>query len=138
MQKRTTISVLLIAGLMIGTTGIAFAVNRQITTQSLTVGPVPRDTKTVNGVTDIANVPDLIPVSDNSNKVVGYSYKADVFRTSDAKNPTLLGQGVMEVWDVTGQKLVGHVWPNGIGFRSLTDRSPVPSTTTPATILMRP
>ncbi len=92
----------------------------------LTAGTVPVGTDRSGGDVDLQQVPDLISTADNSGEVVGYIRKADLFPVtapspSDASElaGAVVEEPVHEVWDRTGQKLLGHFYPGGVGFRSL-------------------
>lgn len=58
--------------------------------------------------------PELVSVEDDSGAVVGYARKADV------ASPSAAPATIVDVWDATGKRLVGHVYPNGTGFLSIT------------------
>lgn len=111
---------LVILGFALGVGGLAFAATRPEPTPALTKGTVPDAAIRSNGSVDMSKMPELISVTDHAGKVVGYAYAADIFKTSRsiAEKPALL-EGILEVWDSTGKKMVGHMYPNGAGFYSL-------------------
>jgi hypothetical protein len=127
--------------------GLAFAATRPAPVRPLTAGRVPLDARLADGSADLSAVPDLISVTDDQERVVGYAYATDVFKTAEAlRAKPELARGIVEVWDRTGKTLVGHLYPNGAGFvsleqetaRGLSPASPPPTRTTPSTVFLRP
>jgi hypothetical protein len=138
---------LLVLGFALGLGGLAFAATRPAPVRPLTAGRVPTDARLPDGSADLSAVPDLIAVTDDQQRVVGYAYATDVFKTADSlKAKPRLARGIVEVWDKTGKTLVGHLYPNGAGFvsleqgavRGVSPANPPPTRTTPSTVLVRP
>jgi len=139
-------TLLLVLGLVLGAGGLAMAAVRPAPTRSLTTGTVPDQALRPNGDVDLEAMPDLISVTDDANRVVGYAYAEHIFKTAEAvaEHPELL-DGVVEVFDKTGRTLVGHMHPNGAGFVPLNraagasgDEGPPPSRMTPTTVIIPP
>src|SRR5687767_1856918 len=87
---------LVILGFVLGLGGLAFAATRPEPTPALTAGTVPDAAVRSDGSVDMSKMPKLISVTDHANKVVGYAYATDIFKTSDAvaAKPALL-EGVV-------------------------------------------
>jgi len=139
---------LVVLGFALGLGGLAYAVTRPVSAPALSYGRVPTEARLADGSVDPGAVPDLISVTDDQGRVVGYAYATDVFfktRETMRAKPQL-EQGVVEVWDKTGKKLVGHLYPDGAGFvsvaneaeRGISPASPPPTRTTPSTVLLGP
>jgi hypothetical protein len=141
------ITVLLILGFALGVGGIAFAGTRPETTPVLTAGRVPDDARRPDGSLDRNALPELISVTDDAEKVVGYIPRDELLRTPEAmaRKPKLR-EGIFEVFDRSGKKLVGHLYPNGSGFLSLDQQAkqgvsvhnPPPTSWTPTTFTAGP
>jgi hypothetical protein len=138
---------LVILGFVLGLGGLAYAATRPEPTPALTYGRIPSNAERADGTTDMRAVPDLISVTDGQMKVVGYAHRSDIFKTPDSlRSKPNLQRGIVEVWDRTGKKLVGHLYPNGAGFvsveheavRGLSPANPPPTRMTPSTVLLGP
>jgi hypothetical protein len=138
---------LVVLGFVLGLGGLAYAATRPEPTPALTYGRIPDSAKLADGSPDVSAMPDLISVTDHQMRVVGYAHRADIFKTTDSiRAKPDLRRGIVEVWDKTGKKLVGHLYPNGAGFvsvereavRGLSPASPPPTRMTPSTVLLGP
>jgi hypothetical protein len=139
-------TVLVVLGFVLGLSGLAYAATRPEPTPALTYGRIPTDARVAHG-SDMGGIPDLISVTDDQLKVVGYAHRADIFKTADSfRAKPDLQRGIVEVWDKTGKELVGHLYPNGAGFvsvqqetvRGVSPANPPPTRMTPSTVLLRP
>ena len=138
---------LVVLGFVLGLGGLAYAATRPEPTPALTYGRIPSRAQLAAGTADMSAVPDLIGVVDDQQKVVGYAYRADILQNPDAvRAKPDLQRGIVDVWDKTGKKLVGHLYPNGAGFvsveqeavRGVSPANPPPTRMTPSTVLLRP
>ncbi|MCU1372280.1 MAG: hypothetical protein JWO77_3474 [Ilumatobacteraceae bacterium] len=78
-------------------------------------GTIPEQAFRADGSLDVSLVPDLVSVEDDHGDVMGYARSADV--ASQRSAPT----SAVDVWDASGKRLVGHVYPDGVGFLSIAD-----------------
>lgn len=67
----------------------------------------------------------FVPVTDDrpgkpAGNVVGYAKRSAVI--PDGTNVEDDG-GIIDVWDASGSVLLGHLWPNGYGYRSLEEEA---------------
>lgn len=87
---------------------------------------------------DMERVPELIAVSGQEGDTVGYLKKSDLYPT-DGSQPL----EILPVWDESGTELLGHTYPNGVGFMSLQQEAdagvgpenPPPDRVTPTTVI---
>ena len=64
----------------------------------------------------------FVPVTDDRpgkpvGNVVGYAKRSAVIPTGAPEDDG----GIIDVWDATGRVLLGHLWPNGYGYRTLAE-----------------
>lgn len=116
MTKSNRGSRAILAGLIMGVVAagaatVAFASDRG-SEGTPTRGTIPERAFRSEGSLDPALVPDLISVENDRGAVVGYA------RSKDIASPDAAPASIVDVWDETGERLVGHVYPDGTGFLS--------------------
>lgn len=100
-------------------------------------GTIPDRAFRDDGSLDQSLVPDLVSVQNDEGSVVGYARRADIAAPQAAPST------IVDVWDDTGEELVGHVYPDGTGFLSVEEerklgvspQDPLASKTPPTTIV---
>lgn len=84
----------------------------------------------------------MVPASDDNGHIVGYVRKDDLNAVPDGARPGVtVPEPPLDVFDKTGTKLLGHFYPDGVGFLSLAEeqrtgygpRNPPPAKVTPTT-----
>ncbi len=118
--------------------GTFVAVAAAVKQEAPSHGPIPTSESDPRRL-DLDVAPDLVSVSDDAGKTVGFAKKADVIpqQYSDVK------PGPIDVWDESGTTLIGHLYRNGGGYYSIEAEKrlgygpdhPPPGTVTPTTIL---
>ena len=90
-----------------------------------TFGRIPQDAQRPDGSFDDSKLPDLIVVEDDEGEAVGYARKGDVFpaQGGEFSREELDARNIIEVWDSAGEVLVGHVFPDGVGYLSLEEQA---------------
>ncbi|MBI2710525.1 MAG: hypothetical protein HYX34_12665 [Actinobacteria bacterium] len=118
----------MIAGLAGATTLTVFGVAAAGSDAAPSTGRLPASARGANGVLNVEALPDLVAVEDGRQVVVGYAKKGDLYPSGGGnvpRNPAEAsassgpGSGVVSVWDRTGTRLRGHLYPDGVGYLSL-------------------
>lgn len=112
-------AVLVFVGAAFGLRSFASAASPQEPAPTLTAGTMPSTAFSPNGSINPDQVPDLISVTDHGGQIVGYAYAVDIIPSTDPLPPERQPDGIIEVFDHTGARLVGHLYPDGAGFYSL-------------------
>lgn len=132
-NRRRMSPIVLVFGLLIGGIIVGFGAAAGLATSSPTAGRLPEAARNQDGSLDAAKIPDLVAVEDDQEVVVGYAKKSDLYPSSPSDAPKDPSQAatsdetrasdVISVWDETGTKLQGHLFPNGVGFLTLEEEA---------------
>lgn len=119
-SRKLTSALVVIAVVSIFGIGIVAATVDFSSSTQPNAGRVPSTAVRADGSIDRDQIPDLVTVENHAGEVVGYARKDDLF-PSQGSEPS--APSPVQVWDRSGSNLVGHVYPDGVGFLSLDEQS---------------